>query len=153
MTVMPAPTFIVYRGGAALADGLTEDRCIRTKEARDALPAGTITIDADECYAVADGRGGFLAPGLEGTFPGHESVVLPAYLIAGPDIPPLIPGGGIELVSQDEVDRSSFQIFAVDARGSLFCWEPDGDRFENFAWETAGRSGAASPVFPIVAWR
>lgn len=153
MTAVPTPVFIVYRGGATLADGLAEDRCIRTEEDLDALPAGTVTIDADECYAVADGNGGFVATGMDGTFPGHESVILPGYVIAGPGMPPLIPGGGRELVSQAEVDPISFQLYAVDAHGSLFCWEAVGDSFEDFSWEAAGRIGTASPIFPILAWR
>lgn len=152
MTAIPVATFIVYSGGASLAPGLPEDRCVRTEEARAALPAGTVTIDAEECYAVADGTGAFQSTGLEGSFPAHESVVLPAYIVAGPGLPPLIPGGGRELVSQDEVDRNCFQFEAIDAKGVLFRWDSVGDSFVDFAWETAGHAGDASPVFPITTW-
>lgn len=152
MTAIPTAGFIVYSGGASLAAGLPEERCVRTAEARAALPAGTVTIDADECYAVADGHGAFQCTGLNGAFPAHESVVLPAYIIAGPGLPPLIPGGGRELVSQDEADQNRFEFEAVDAYGSLFRWASVGDSFVDFAWETAGRTGNAAPVFPITTW-
>lgn len=152
MTAIPIATFIVYNGGATLAAGLAEERCVRTAQARAELPGGTITIDADDCYAVADGRGGFHCTGLDGTFPAPESVVLPAYVIAGPGLPPLIPGGGRDLVCQDEVEENCFEFEAIDAMGSLFKWASDGDMFVDFAWEAAGQIGQASPVFPITAW-
>jgi hypothetical protein len=153
MTAIPIPTIIIYGGGPArLAHGLPEERSVRTAEALNELAAGTIFIDADECYAVADGRGGFQSTGLGGTYPGHQNVVLPAYVVAGPGLPPLLPGGGRELVSQDEVDQNHFQFHAVDAYGSLFSWDSVGDSFVDFAWETAGRIGKAFPVFPITAW-
>jgi hypothetical protein len=72
--------------------------------------------------------------------------------LPGPGLPPLLPGGGRELVSQDEVDQNHFQFHAVDAYGSLFSWDSVGDSFVDFAWETAGRIGKAFPVFPITAW-
>ncbi|MET4144093.1 hypothetical protein [Arthrobacter sp. UYCo732] len=152
MTAIPIPTFIVHSGGLQLAPGLPEERCVRTADARASLPAGTITIDADECYAVADGTGTFQSTGLDGAFPAHESVVLPAYIIAGPGLPPQIPGGGRELVKQDEVDENLFQFYAIDANGSLHCWDTIGDSFVDFAWETAGQAEAATPVFPLTAW-
>jgi hypothetical protein len=153
MTAIPVATIIVYGGGPArLAPGLPEERSVLTEQALDELAAGTIIIDADECYAVADGSGGFQSTGLDGTFPGRGCVVLPAYVIAGPALPPLIPGGGRELVCQDEVEQNCFQFHAVDAYGTLFSWDTVGDSFVDFAWETAGRFGEAVPVFPITAW-
>lgn len=153
MTGIPIATIIVYGGGPArLAPGLSEERSVLTEQARNGLAAGTITIGADECYAVANGRGGFQSTGLDGTFPAHESVILPAYILAGPGLPALIPGGGRILTSQDEADQNCFQFQAIDAHGSLFCWDSIGDSFVDFAWEAAGRTGEATPVFPITAW-
>lgn len=140
------------KAGASLAAGLPEERCIRTEQARAVLPAGTIAIDADECYAVADGNDTFQSTGLDGAFPAHESVVLPAYVIAGPGLPPLIPGGGRELVNQSEADQNCFQFHAVDAHGCLFSWDSVGGSVVDFAWETAGRLEEAAPVFPITVW-
>lgn len=153
MTAIPIPTIIIYGGGPArLAPELPKERSVLTEQARDELAAGTIIIDADECYAVADGRGGFQSTGLDGTYPGHQNVVLPAYVIAGPGVPPLIPGGARELVNQGEVDQNCFQFHAVDAHGRLFSWDSVGDSLVDFAWETAGRVEEAAPVFPIAAW-
>lgn len=153
MTATPDPTFIVYDPAARLADGLAAERCVLLPEDRETLSAGTVTIDADECYAVADGHGKFLASGLTGTFPASESVILPAYVIAGPGLPLLIPGGGKTLDSQDEADQIRYQFQALDARGALFVWEPMDDLYEHFAWETAGEVGPAAPAFPVTAWR
>lgn len=154
MTAIPTATVIVYGAvPAGLTPGLPEERCVRTPEARAGLPVGSITIDADECCAVADGRGGFLSTGLEGVFPAHESVVLPAYIIAGPGLPPSIPGGSRVLASQTEVDPNRFDFHAIDSTGSLFRWDSVGDSFVDFAWETTGRTGEVLPVFPITAWR
>lgn len=88
VTYIPSLTSIVHAFNALLP----EDRCLRTPEARENLPKGTITIDADDCHAVADGNSGFRDVGLIGTYPG-ESVVLPPYVIAGPGLPVLLPGG------------------------------------------------------------
>lgn len=70
MTQIPIPTLNVYLPGhELLVPGLPEDRCVRTAEARSNLPKGAITIDADDCHAVADGNGSFYAVGLDGSFP------------------------------------------------------------------------------------
>lgn len=131
---------------------LPEERCVRTPEARSILPKGTITIDADDCHAVADGNGGFRDIGLTGTFPASDSVVLPAYVIAGPGLPTLLPGGGAVLPRQDLVDGIRYEFYAIDSTGSLFRWTGLDDLFERFTWETAGQTRTASPVFPITAW-
>lgn len=149
MTVIPSLMSIVRSFDFLLP----EERCVRTPEARAEFPEGTITIDADDCHAVADGNGGFYAVGLGGTYPEAESVVLPAYIIAGPDLPALIPGGGAILSSQSDLDGIRFEFFAIDYGGSLFRWTAQDDLFERFTWETAGEEGEASPVFPITAWQ
>lgn len=154
MTNIPAAAFIVHSPGAAkTATGLPEERCVRTAESRETLPKGTITIDADDCYAVADGNGGFGAIGLDGTYPGTESVILPAYIIAGPGHPVLVPGGGAVLESQADVDQVFSEFLAIDANGGLFMWDDTWENFGTFAWESVGHTGKASPVFPVTAWR
>jgi hypothetical protein len=80
-------------GGRRLAAGVPDDRAVLTDAARSALPAGTITIDADECPAMAVGDGTFLDAGLSGSFPGSQSVILPACIVAGPGLPVHIRGG------------------------------------------------------------
>lgn len=155
MTQIPVPALNVYLPGhELLAPGLPEERCVLTEEARFDLPKGTITIGADDCFAVADGLGGFQDVGLEGTYPAEESVLLPAYIIAGPSLPVLIPGGGAAISSQAEVDQISFGFHAIDANGSLFTrdWVDTWESVGPFAWETDGQEGTASPVFPITAW-
>lgn len=156
MIQIPVPTLMVYLPGhEVLAPGLPEERCVLTVEARDNLQKGTITVGADDCIAVADGLGAFQDVGLEGKYPAEESVILPAYIIAGPGLPVLIPGGGAVISSQAEVDQIDSPFHAVDADGYLFSrewldnWEGSGP----LIWETAGREGTASPVFPITAWR
>lgn len=154
MTEMPIAIFIVRAAGSpTIAPELPEDRSVRTPEARDNLPKGTITIDADECFALADGNGGYQTAGLDGTYPGHESVLLPAFIIAGPGLPALIPGGGVILASQEEVDQVPFEFYALDANGCLFLWDDNWESFGTFAWMAVGHAGKASPAFPITAWR
>ncbi|MBT2568544.1 hypothetical protein J7I84_18995 [Arthrobacter sp. ISL-85] len=155
MTKISVPTLNVYQPGhEVLAPGLPEERCILTAEARDNLPEGTITIGADNCLAVADGQGGFNDVGLEGPYSPEDSVVIPAYVIAGPDLPVLIAGPGAVFSSQAEVDQISFGFHAVDANGSLFSWEwlDNWEAFGPMVWATAGKDGVASPVFPVTAW-
>lgn len=155
MTQIPVPTLNVYLPGhEQVVPGLPAERCVLTPEARDNLPKGTITIGADDCFAVADGLGGFQDVGLEGTYPPEESVVLPAYIIAGPDLPVLIPGPGAVITNQGEVDQITFGFHAVDADGSLFSWEwlDNWEAFGPMIWVTAGQEGVALPVFPITAW-
>lgn len=135
-----------------LADGLPEERCVRTEEARTALPAGTITIGADECCAVAVGDGTFTDTRLDGTFPAEESVLLPGYVIAGPGLPVLIPGGSTVLHSQGEADTAGIEFHAVDAAGALFSWDSIDDLYDRFAWFAAGESEPGTPVFPVTAW-
>ncbi|MBE4719552.1 hypothetical protein [Pseudarthrobacter sp. AB1] len=155
MTQISVPTLNVYLPGHEhLVPGLPEERRVLTADARDNLPKGTITIGADDCFAVADGLGGFHDVGLEGTYSAEDSVVLPAYIIAGPSLPTLIPGPGAVISSQAEVDQVSFGFHAVDANGSLFSWEwlDNWEAFGPMIWETAGQKGVALPVFPIDAW-
>lgn len=149
MPVHPA-NVIVLSVGPHLAEGLPEERCVRTAEARAALPAGTITIAADDCTAVAVGDGTFKDTGLEGTFPADESVALPAYIVAGPGLPAMVPGGST-LASQDEVDAIGWDITAVDAAGTLLDWWAGEPGFEA-RWEAAGQVEPATPVFPVIAW-
>lgn len=135
-----------------LADGLPEERCVRTEEARAALPAGTITIGADDCCAVATGDGTFTDTGLAGSYPADESVVLPAYIVAGPGLPALIPGENTVLHSQHEADQAQDEFYAVDANGALFSWWSDEESSGTFRWVTAGQSEPAQPAFPVTAW-
>lgn len=153
MTAIPVPSIIVYDGrGACLADGLPEERCVRTDKALAALPAGTITVDADDCTAVAVGDGTFKDTGLDGSFPGAESVVLPAYIIAGPELPVLIPGGGAVLEVQAAADANYFDFRGIDAEGSLLLWDARGEYWDDFAWFAAGQAEPVTPVFPVTAW-
>lgn len=101
---------------------------------------------------MADGNGGFHDVGLVGTFPADESVILPAYVIAGPGVPTLIPGGGAILPRQDLVDGIRYEFYAIDTAGNLFRWTAQDDLYERFVWEAAGQVGEASPVFPVTAW-
>ncbi|MDQ1053078.1 hypothetical protein QE394_001006 [Arthrobacter sp. SORGH_AS 212] len=154
MPHISVPTLNVYQPGCELlAPGLAVERCVLTPEARASLPKGTITIDADDCHGVADGNDGFRAVGLGGTYPADQSAVLPAYVIAGPDLPTLIPGGGAVLSRQELVDGVRYEFYAIDTAGDLFRWTGLDDLYEGFAWETAGQEGEASPVFPITAWQ
>jgi hypothetical protein len=155
MTQIPIPTLNVYLPGhELLVPGLPEERCVLSAETRGNLPKGTITVGADDCFAVADGLGGFQDVGLEGTYSAEDSVTLPAYIIAGPGLPVLIPGPGAVIATQDEVDQITFGFHAVDANGCLFSWEwlDNWEAFGPMIWETAGQEGVASPVFPITAW-
>ncbi|MFJ5695972.1 hypothetical protein ACIP9X_19260 [Arthrobacter sp. NPDC093125] len=121
MTQISVPALMVYLAGhELLAPGLPEERCVLTAEARDNLQKGAITVGADDCFAVADGLGGFKDVGLGGTYPAEESVILPAYIIAGPGLPALIPGGGAAIASQAEVDQIRFEFYAIDGTGALF---------------------------------
>lgn len=150
VTVIPS---LIYPG-LACSSLLPEDRCVRTPEDRAKLPKGTITIGSDDCHAVADGNGGFHDVGLAGPFPAEESVILPAYIIAGPGLPILLPGsGGAILSSQHHVHGIRYEFYAVDTAGKLFRWTALDDLHERFAWETAGQVGEASPAFPITAWQ
>nr|BFE45323.1 hypothetical protein GCM10017547_32160 [Pseudarthrobacter oxydans] len=149
MTVIPSLMSIVRSFDALLP----EDRCVRTPEGRASLPKGTVTIDADDCHGVADGEGSFHAVGLNGTYPAEQSAVLPAYVIAGPGLPPLVPGGGAILSSQHHVDGIHYEFYAIDTTGNLFRWTGLDDLYERFAWETAGQEGEVSPVFPVTAWQ
>lgn len=154
MTQIAVPVLDVHLPGhEVLAPGLPEDRCVRTPEARAMLSKGTVTIDAYDCHGVADGNGSFYAVGLEGTYPAEQSAVLPAYVIAGPGLPTLVPGGGAILSGQHHVDGVHFEFYAIDTAGKLFRWTCLDDLFERFTWETAGQEGEASPVFPITAWQ
>jgi hypothetical protein len=140
-------------GGRRLAAGVSDDRAVLTDAARSALPAGTITIDADECSAMAVGDGTFLDAGLSGSFPGSQSVILPAYIVAGPGLPVHIPGGSAVLVEQESVDFADVDLLAVDLEGVLFRWEFAADG-SGYGWEKAGRRGRSEgPVFPVTAWR
>lgn len=153
MTAIQVARIIVFGPrGAHLADGLPEERCVRTAEDRAALPSGTITIDADECCAVAVGDDTFQDVGLDGSFPGNESVVLPAYIVAGPGLPVLIPGENSVLRSQAEADANWFEFQAIDAEGTLLAWHQEGDFVDSYRWEAAGRTEPATPVFPVTAW-
>lgn len=156
MTQISVPALDVYLlGHEELAPELPEERCVRTSEDRANLPKGTITYGADACIAVAEGRGGFQSAGMEGVYSPEEGVVLPAYIIAGPDLPALVTDGGVVFSSQAEVDQVDFPFYAVDANGALFCWEWI-DNWEGegpLFWTTAGQKGVASPLFPITAWR
>lgn len=60
------------------------------------------------------------------------------------------PGGSQRPPSTDGI---RFEFYAIDSTGSLFRWTGLDDLFEHFTWETAGQTGAASPVFPVTAWR
>lgn len=153
MTAIPIASILVYSGGVSLAAGLPEGRCVRTEETRAALTAGTITIDADECYAVAVGDGTFQDTGLDGAFPARESVILPAYIIAGPGLPALIPGGSALLLSQAEANAVDHEFHGIDAKGTLLAWHQGSEFFDSYRWEAAGRTEPATPVFPVTAWR
>ncbi len=153
MTAIQVAKIITFDGrGAHLAAGLPEERCVRTEEACAALPAGTITIDADECCAVAVGDGTFQDIGLEGSFPAGEGVILPAYIVAGPALPVLIPGENTVLGSQAEADANWFEFHAVDAAGTLLAWRESSESRGTYSWETVGRMEPATPVFPVTAW-
>ncbi|MFC4394677.1 hypothetical protein [Arthrobacter sedimenti] len=149
MTVIPSLVSIVHGFNALLP----AERRVLTAEAREKLPRGTITIDSDDCHAVADGNGGFLDVGLAGTYPAEQSAVLPVYVIAGPGLPPLVPGGGAILSSQADLDGIRYEFYAIDTAGDLLRWTALDDLYERFAWEAAGQEGEASPVFPITAWQ
>lgn len=150
MTAIPSARIIDFDGGIHLADGLPEERCIRSGEARAALPAGTITIDADQCCAVAVGDGTFQDVGLDGSFPAHESVVLPAYIIAGPGLAVLVPGG-TTLAGQAEAGVD-YEFHAVDAAGTLLAWRESSESRGTYGWESVGQTEPATPVFPVTAW-
>lgn len=135
-----------------LVDGLAEERCVRTEEQRAALPAGTITIGADDCCAVAVGDGTFTDTRLPGSYPAAESVLLPAYIVAAPGLPVVIPGGSTVLHSQEEADAVRDEFHAVDASGTLFSRDSTDDFYERFAWFTAGRDEPVQPAFPVTAW-
>lgn len=155
MSQIPIPTLDVYLPGhEVLAPGLPEEHCILTAEARDNLPKGTITYGADDCLAVADGLGGFNNLGLEGTYSPEDSVVLPAYISAGPGLPVLIPGPAAVFNNQAEVHEITFAFHAADANGSLFSceWLDNWEAFGRMIWETVGQEGEASPDFPLTAW-
>jgi hypothetical protein len=155
MTKIPTPVFIVHEGGYHwVAPGAPEERCVLGPEVRDLLPTGTVTIDADECYAVAAGGGGFYLDEQEGVHLGDENVTPPAYIIAGPGLPALIPGGGAVLTSQAEADLVPHEFYAIDANGSLFMWAAVWEEFGTFAWEkTGGYPGPTTPTFPITSWQ
>lgn len=156
MTQISVPALDVFSlGHEELAPELPDERCVRTPEDRANLPKGTITYGADACIAVAEGHGGFQAAGMDGFYSPEEGVVLPAYIVAGPDLPVLVTGGGAAFSNQAEVDQIDFPFCAVDADGALFGWSWL-DNWEGegpLIWETAGQEGVASPVFPITAWR
>jgi hypothetical protein len=81
VTKIPTPAFIVHEGGYHwVAQGAPEERCVLGPEVRDLLPAGTVTIDADECYAISAGGGGFYLDEAEGIHLGDENVTTPAYI-------------------------------------------------------------------------
>lgn len=150
---IPSSTVIDYAGGAHLAPGIPAERSVLTDAALSALPAGTITIDADECLAVAIGDGTFMDTGLDGSFPGAESVILPAYIVAAPGLPVEIPGGSVVLADQDAVDDARCDFRAVDAMGVLYRWDDAADG-RGLAWEMAGSaSRSVAPAFPVTAWR
>lgn len=152
MTTVQIARVIDYGVPARLADGLPEDRCVRTAEARAALPAGTITIGADDCCAVAVGDGTFTDTRLPGTYPAAESVMLPAYIVAGPGLPVSLPGGGTVLHGQEEAEAIREEFHAVDATGTLYSRDATDDLYSEFAWFTAGRDEPGTPVFPVTAW-
>jgi hypothetical protein len=152
MTAIQTASIIVYGNGVHLAAGLPEERCVRTEETRAALPAGTIIIDADECYAVAVGDGTFQDTGLDGSFPSAESVVLPAYIVAGPGLPVLIPGDNTVLGSQAEANAVGHEFHGLDAAGTLLAWHESSESRGAYVWETAGQTEPATPVFPVTAW-
>jgi hypothetical protein len=150
---IPFATVIDYTGGAHITAGLPEERSVLTDAARDTLPAGTITIDADECTAVAAGDGTFMDTGLGGRFPGSASVALPAFIVAGPGLPLLIPGGSTSLIDQKAVNSAQCDFRAVDVQGVLFRWDDAADG-SGFGWEKAGTADRdVTPVFPVMAWR
>ena len=153
MTAIHVATFIRYgRGGAQIAEGLPEERIVRTEAALAALPAGTIIIDADECTAVAVGDGTFSDNGLDGSFPAPGSVVLPGYIIAGPGLPVLIPGEATTLQSQDAADANYFDFRGIDAEGTLLLWEPSEGSHLDFRWYAPGKTEPVDAVFPVTAW-
>lgn len=149
MTVIPSLVSIVHDFNALLP----AERSVLTPEAREKLPTGTIIIDADDCHAVADGDGGFRDIGSGGTFPADQGVILPAYVLAGPGLPILLPGGGAVLRRQELVDGVRYEFYAIDTAGNLFRWTAQDDLYERFSWETAGQVEEATPVFPITAWQ
>lgn len=149
---VPLSVVIDYSGGAHLAPGVPAERSVLTEAARSALPAGTITIDADECIAVAVGDGTFMDTGLDGSFPAAGAVVLPAYIVAGPGLAIHLPGGTTMLAAQDAVDAARCDFRAVDAEGILYRWD-DAAGGRGFEWEAAGSSERTPPVFPVTAWR
>lgn len=155
MTKIPTPAFIVHEGGYHwVAQGAPEERCVLGPEVRDLLPAGTVTIDADECYAISAGGGGFYLDEAEGIHLGDENVTTPAYIIAGPGLPALIPGGGAVITSQAEADEVPQEFYAIDATGALFMSAPVWAEFGTFAWEkTGGYPGPTTPAFPVTAWQ
>ncbi|MFC9772570.1 MULTISPECIES: hypothetical protein [unclassified Pseudarthrobacter] len=118
MTAIPSLVSIVHSFDFLLP----EDRYVRTPEARANLPKGTITIDADDCHGVADGNGSFHDVGLGGTYPADQRAILPDYIIAGPGLPTLVPGGGAILAGQHPVDDVRYEFYAIDTAGELFRW-------------------------------
>jgi hypothetical protein len=44
------------------------------------------------------------------------------------------------------------EVHAIDSTGALFRRDSVGDSLFDFAWETAGQEGKATPVFPVTAW-
>lgn len=153
MTEIPAVTLFVRTDGfTAIDPALPEERLIRTAEAVGSLPRGTVFVEFNGRFAVADGIGGFRTGAPDGAYSGR-SAALPAYTITGPDLPALIPGG-VTLDSQSDADRYGCDFVAVDTNGHLFSWEDDWDiAFGSFQWRPVGQAEQLSPVFPITAWR
>jgi hypothetical protein len=151
---IPISTVIDYTGGGPrLVSEIPVNRQVLNDQRRSALPAGTVIIDADECLAVAVGDGTFMDTGLDGLFPGSDSVVLHAYIVAGPGLEVHLPGGSTVMAGQDAVDDIRCDIRAVDAQGVLYRWDEAADG-RGFVWEKAGCTRHDNvPTFPVIAWR
>ncbi|MGN6443026.1 MAG: hypothetical protein ACTHL6_14160 [Arthrobacter sp.] len=85
--------------------------------------------------------------------PGHSRAVLPAFIIAAPGLPAIVPGGGKIFLNQDEVDGLGSEFRAIDAERSLFVWDDIFGDFGTFNWAPVGNAEKAAPVFPITTWR
>lgn len=154
MTEIPTATFLIPTAEArTFGPDLPAKRQILAAPALDRLPRGAVLIDAAGNLAVADGSGGFQTTQAEGALPGHSRAVLPAFIIAGPGLPAIVPGGGKIFLSQDEVDSTGTEFHAIDAEGSLFVWDDTWEDFGTFNWVPVGNAEKAAPVFPITAWR
>lgn len=146
MTEIPTATFLIPTARArTFGPDLPAKRQVLAAPALSRLPRGAVLIDAIGNFAVADGSGGFQTTQAEGAFAGHSRAVLPAFVIAAPGLPAIVPGGGKIFLSQDEVDRVGTEFQAIDAEGSLFVWDDTFEDFGTFNWAPVGNAEKAAP--------